>query len=593
MSKLGAEQLRSCLNINRNVSTRLFQINAVNQLYRANVVTDHAAQELYDQMLHEPTDADWVHEPLDTITLLLSPNPQALENWFHLALVRDQPKLAIEIADRIRRLRFFSTLPMGGRTMALRWILDAPDEALGTKTILQRQDLFQQYPQLETLREQAYQLRAELLKLDIQPADKRDFATQRSTAEKLQEVMAEWEQRIESLALRRIPGDFLFPPLRSTDEILKGLSDKQLVLSFFVSSTDAHVFLFSKSNMLHYKLNNAKQTQKTMDNLMKQIGIIKRDSPVQVSTIAEEEWKETSSQLLKQIIPMLESGFFKNYEELVIVPDGAFWNIPLEALHVDDGLSAGNTVPLTEQVAIRYAPTAGLILPQKATRKRPANTAIVTGRLFNSESTTTTQSYFDALRMVFANPGRIDRIPSAPTGVLSKTWDQLVVVDDAEDADRGDPWSWSPGQADRSKSGSDLATWTLAPLSGPQTVYLPGFHSTAENGPGNLNSQSNLFLASLGLMASGVDTILVSRWHSGGKASVAIVEATGKHLSQDKTASTAWKEAIAEVRAMPLDVDTEPRLRGGSQSAPATVDHPFFWADLMMIDTGIEPTVEP
>jgi len=591
-SKQGTEQLRNCLAINRNISTRLFQINSINQLYRANVITDHTVQELYGDLLHEPTDADWVHEPLETITQLLSPNPKALANWLEVALVRDQTAQAIEIADRIRRLRFFSTLPMGGRLMALRWILDAPKEALDTKTILQRQDLFQQYPKLEQLSEEAYRLRTELTKFKLQPADSRDFAQQGKVAEQLQEVMQTWQQSLEMIALRRIPSQFLFPPLRSADEIQKGMGEKQLVLDFHVSDSGVLVFLFSKTNIRHFVVEKPKDTQRAVQDLMRQLGLVKRDSPIQLATIQNSEWKETSSKLLKQLIPTLQSGFFDDFDELIIVPDGAFWNVPFEALHVDDGLNAGNTVPLIEKIAVRYTPTAGLILPQRTARRRPENTAIVTGRLFNSDKSDVTQRHFDALRTVFENPARIDRIPSAPTSVLAKTWDQMVVLDDNEGANRGDPWAWSPAQADRSKLGSDLASWTLAPLSGPQVVYLPGFHSSAEDGASRLDTQDSLFFTSLGLMASGADTIFISRWHSGGGASVASVEATAKYLV-DQSAAKAWQAAIADVRAMPLDILVEPRLRGAGQGTMINADHPFFWADMMMIDSGIQPATAP
>ena len=40
---------------------------------------------------------------------------------------------ALEIADRLRRHRFYASLPYGGRLVALRWLLELPESALGPK----------------------------------------------------------------------------------------------------------------------------------------------------------------------------------------------------------------------------------------------------------------------------------------------------------------------------------------------------------------------------------------------------------------------------------------------------------------------------
>ena len=60
-----------------------------------------------------------------------------LEHWFEIALNRKEEERAIEISDRIRRHRFFTTLPMGGRLVALRWVLEAPQEAISDRALLQ------------------------------------------------------------------------------------------------------------------------------------------------------------------------------------------------------------------------------------------------------------------------------------------------------------------------------------------------------------------------------------------------------------------------------------------------------------------------
>ena len=587
----GTSSLATAVAANRAVSTRLYQTELTNQLFLANSITERSAQLLFDELLREPTDADWITEPFETLTVLLSPNPVAMENWFNTTIIRKQPELSLELADRIRRMRFFATLPLGGRLLALRWVLEAPDSALDTKAKLQRQDLETKFPEIKALHAEAAAIEAELRQIDIQPEDKEAYANQRSLLEKLAAVSDKYDMLLSAISLRRTPSEFLFPPLRSTAEIREQLDDTQLVLSFFSTSRAVHAFLFTKKDYVTWRLDNPRETKGKVADLLQQIGLVKRDAPVSAKQLADPEWKKTSEDLLKMLIPSLTPGFWNQYDELVVVPDDVLWYVPFEALHTDDGLGAGHTVPLTEAIAVRYAPTAGLAVPEKSARPRPQNTAIVVGRLFNGEDAAVTEQHFDRVRDVFISPGRIDRPTAGPTSLLAKVWDQMVVIDDSEDANRGEYWAWSPGQADRNKPGSDLASWLRSPLGGPEVIYLPGFHSAAEDSIKGTTPGTDIFITSLGLMATGSETVALSRWHSAGSASMAIVEGLGKRLDTEP-ASKAWQQAIADVRKMSLDPNLEPRIKGADPSNVTTLDSPYFWADMMLIDTGIRPRTD-
>lgn len=587
----GTSNFASAVAANRAVSTRVYQTEMTNQLFVSNTITERSAQLLYDELLREPTDADWISEPFETLTVLLTPNPTAMENWFNTAVMRKQPELALELADRIRRMRFFATLPLGGRLLALRWVLESPDSALDTKGKLQRQDLLAKYPELKAFQDEAKRLKGELLQFELQPDDKEGFVKQRDVVENLQKVSDGYEVLLGAIALRRTPSQFLFPPLKPTAEIREKLDDTQLVLTFFSTTRSVHAFLFTKKDYVHWTLDNPREIKGQIGDLLKQIGLIKRDAPVQAKDLADTQWQTTSAELLKKFIPTLKPGFWNTYSELVIVPDDVLWYVPFEALHTDDGLGAGHTVPISEVIPIRYAPTASLAVPQKDARPRPQNTAIVVGRLFNSDDSSITIEQFDQLQSAFIAPDKIDRPPVGPSSLLAKVWDQLVVIDDSEDANRGDVWSWSPAQADRSKPGSELAAWLRSPLGGPEVIYLPGFHTGAEDALKGNTTGNDIFLTALGLMATGSETVVLSRWHSAGSASIATVEGIAKRIS-DMPASTAWQETMADVRKLSLDPKKEPRLKGSGATTTQTLDHPYFWADMMLIDTGINPNKE-
>ena len=84
-------------------------------------------------MLDEPTPADWSQRSLDTLAVMSTPHDDAYDRWFMAALDRKDVPQALEISERAKRHRFLSTLPLGGRLLAMRAILEAPDSELPTE----------------------------------------------------------------------------------------------------------------------------------------------------------------------------------------------------------------------------------------------------------------------------------------------------------------------------------------------------------------------------------------------------------------------------------------------------------------------------
>ncbi|UUO05279.1 CHAT domain-containing protein [Blastopirellula sp. J2-11] len=582
----GSASLNDAVRIQRVASLRIFQTILTNEWFAANVLTERGAQLLYDNLLREPTDTDWATDPLDTITYQLNPNGTALERWFYSALERKQPELALEIADRIRRIRYFATLPLGGREMALRWILDAPETSLSTDARLQRQDLLTKYPVLKTALDRTEEIRKQLKELPPQAIEKEQYFAQEKLLEQLAEATMAIETKLGEVSLRRDRSTFLFPPLRTTKELREKLSDKQVVLAFFNSSGGVYAFLFTKEDYVYWKIENPNDLKKQVVELFRSMGLLKKDGPIDVATLENDAWKANSAKLLLTLMPTLKAGFFDNYEELIVVPDGPLWYVPIEMLHLDDG--AGGSLPLTEKVRIRYAPLASLAVPDIEKRRRPLLSAIVSGRLYVRDDTETTNYYYDKLSPAFAAAARLDKKTPGPTSLLGKTWDNLVVLDDIEDLESL-PYGWSLAQIDRGKPGSDLGSWFPLPLATPQTVYLPGFHTAAEDSLKRGGNGDEIFAAAMGTYSGGTQTLVLSRWHSAGDAAVRMIAGIGARIDR-LPASQAWQEAIAEVRSSPLDAAHEPRLRVlGELKPPETADHPFFWADLMVIDSGIVP----
>jgi CHAT domain-containing protein len=92
-------------------------------------------------------------------------------------------------------------------------------------------------------------------------------------------------------------------------------------------------------------------------------------------------------------------------------------------------------------------------------------------------------------------------------------------------------------------------------------------------------------------MASGAQTVLVSRWRTGGQTNLNLVREFLQELGK-VPASEAWYRATLVARSMPLDASSEPRMKPADVDAAQqpTADHPFFWAGYLLVDTGRNPT---
>ena len=107
---------------------------------------------------------------------------------------------------------------------------------------------------------------------------------------------------------------------------------------------------------------------------------------------------------------------------------------------------------------------------------------------------------------------------------------------------------------------------------------------------------AELFQVACGLFSSGTRTLLMTRWQTGGGVQEALVREFASEMS-NVPADEAWQRSVHLARAMPLDPGQEPRFRQSDEADEVpTADHPFFWSDFILFDTGRDPRkkdVEP
>lgn len=585
----GTNSLAAAMNFQSGASPRLFQIAMVDSLFIGGGLTARNAEVLYDKVLAEPGPDDWILDPMDTLAVTITPHPLPLEHWFEVALERGEHEKALQIADQIRRHRFYTTLPLGGRLLALRWILEAPDASLTVDARLQRQDLMAKYPGYAELSQAATAIGQQLRQIPPDPENVEVTRQRVDLLEQLGVTSAGREIILHEIALRREPSEFIFPPRRKVNDIQEALPESTLVVAYLSTSRGVFAFLFNHEHYTHWKMESPGDLQGELGLFLRQIGNFGENTTIDGELLRDNQWKESGRQLLTKMLPSMQPEHWEKYDELVIIPDGLLWHVPFEALQV--GLEGEPTRSLGSLTRVRYAPTLGLMMPDDRGHHARGNTAVILGQLFPRDDDQIAEEAFEELQAVMEGTvGYRNNLP-APSALLAADWDRLIVLDDINEI-RGLPYDWAPAQLDHQLQGSHLDDWMALPWHGPQQVLLPGFHTTAEGGLRNASSGNEIFLSVCGFMASGSRTVLLSRWRVGGQSSHDLIREFLQEAPHT-SASDAWQRSVQTVRNRRLDLTREPRLEWKNDfPEEPTAEHPFFWAGYLLIDTGSEPPSE-
>lgn len=577
----GAGSMVLALNYQRRASPGLFQIALADKMFVAGAVTERLADVLYSTVLREPRPGDWHVDPLEVMAIQSTPHPLPMEHWFELALSRKELEKALEIADRIRRHRLHAVLPLGGRLLALRWVLQAPKELLDEAAQLQRNDLLNRFALYNDLNNQATAARQALELLPLVPPMEADQKKQAELFLKLGNASGSQEALLNQIALARVAAEQPFPPLRAVKDTQKDLPEGSLVLAFFQTSRNLHAFAFTNNQYAYFTLDSPNKLRADLLDLLKKFSLHDRNQPVSIEDLQSDAWKTPAASILKKLSNSARPEDWAKYKELIIVPDSFVWYVPFEALPLP-GSPTG--APLISHLNIRYAPTMSLVLGDKRGAKPLSKTAIIAGKMLPRDDDAIAKGVADQLSAALPGSTVLHESLPVPGGLLGTQFDRLVLLTDVEDSDKL-PFAWSPLQLDRGKPGGALNDWMMLPWGSPEQLILPTFHTSAETGLKKGGTGDEVFLSICGLMASGSRTLLLSRWRVGGKTTADFVREYAQELPHSSP-EEAQRRAITLLRGTAIDPREEGRLR-----VPATLDefkpeHPFFWAGYMLVDSS-------
>jgi tetratricopeptide (TPR) repeat protein len=586
----GDQSLGAALKFQRGASLWMFQVGLADTMYTTGGTSDRIANLLYEAVLREPTAADWSTSPLECLSVLATPHEAAIEHWFELALKNNkEQEQAVEIADRARRHRFYSTLPLGGRLLALRWILEGPVDLLGERGLLERQNLLARYPKYAKLAQDAAQVRA---KLEAKPLVNAAADARREQSEllaSLTSISQAQEVILREIAVRREPAEMVFPPLRKTQDVQQSLPEGQVVMAFFTTSRNVYASLFSRDKYAAWRVQSPTQLQKQISLFLRDMGNYEANHEMTGTELAKGNWRSSGAKVLQLLLARSNVDLAANFEELVIVPDGFLWYLPFEALSVGP---PDHQRPLISHARVRYAPTVGLAVPYAGGVKPRPTFGVALGKLHPKDDATVSADAFGRLAPVVDGAVQLPVSLPAASSVYRVLLDGMLVFDEIQPG--GGPYDWSPLQVDRQKTTDSLGSWFTLPFGGPQQVILPGFHTAAESGLRKAGaSGEEIFLSLCGLMSTGARTVLISRWRNSGQTCFELVREFSQELPHT-SAAEAWQRSVKLAAATPLDQDREPRVRNAnSGDQPARANHPFFWAGYMLVDTGAASPDDP
>ncbi|MFP6751556.1 MAG: CHAT domain-containing protein [Pirellulaceae bacterium] len=576
---LGDAAFSKVMAFQKQSSHWLLQVAQTDALFNAGALSEKVADDLFSRVLREPTSADWVFQPEETLTYLLSPHLLPMEHWFQVVMQRKELERAIEISDRIRRHRFYSSLPMGGRLLSLRWTLEAPEDAITPKALLQRRDLLANYPKYGPVRERARMVSQQLQQMPIGGGDEEQVKQGKELYGQLTVLARAQEIMMREMSLQGDAAQFCFPRIRDVKELQRVIPEGEMVLVFFATSRGMLVFALGNKKYEYWQLASLGKITGEMKTLLRQLGHFDKNVDVKVANLATENWKESASRITEMLFSGAPPTILDNVTRLVIVPDGPLWYLPFEAL-------LRNDQPLLQQLSIRYSPYVSLAMGDGRNHPPLGRTGFVSTTMVPGEDKRIAAQGAEQFIAEIEGSDRLSGDLPGPSSVVSTIYDRLFVMAELDDMSKA-PYNLAPLSLDRGRPGSNLGSWMALPWGRCQQVALPAFHTAAENSLKRGGNGMEVFLTINGLMASGARTVVLSRWRPGGKTSHDLMRKLAAQLPE-KAADTAWQQVVMEMRQELVDTDLEPRISGTANDR-LLANHPWFWAGYIVADTKLTP----
>ena len=578
----GRESLAKSLQQYAPHSLWRYQLGLTNNALASGAITQRQAELVYEQLLVDPNENHWKYQPIEAMNYLNTPHVGSMEQWFEILLARKNHEKAIEVAEKIRRHRFYASLPMSGRLLALRWIATAPEKRLTKNAVLHRNAIDAIYPKLRQSVDRIEELQREIRSMPLKPDDdspnakkQRDLFVQQLKHARFQESI------LKAMALRRIPADFVFPPAVDYSRLSNGIGERQVVVSSLKTESGYHQYVMTQQTRRYLGVIRERDMKRSVVNLYKGLGVTDANNAVEATFLQGKDWQAPAAELKSLLFEKYDDDQWENFEELIVVPDGILWYVPFEILQTG---AQANWTNLHESVRIRYLPLISLTSSSRQKNDPRTRIAVIADKLHNKSEPELSFEAFEKLSDTLTNATSFSRQFKIPSNLFGSVIDTLLVWSDIKFEPRAGTYAIEPFQLDSSRNGSTLADWLTAPWRGPQSLVLPGFSSGAAAGLKSRSNGNEMFLLSCGFLATGARNVLISRWRVGGQTSF---DLSSDYVirSKNQAGADAIYDAFAAIRDSDIDFDKEIRIKQSRKKVDKLkAQHPFFWAGNMLVD---------
>ncbi len=591
-SRGGLSSLQAALKGLAAKSPALFRLQLADTMFINKSLTEKQADLLYSKLLQDPDQLLWKTQPMDAIAFLMTPHVAALERWFEILLNRKQVDRAVEVADQIRRHRFYADLPLGGRLLSLRWVLQGDSQFLNPEALKQRQSLLARHSVYRDLLNQSTVLRNKLDGLPVQPAAASDDEKmQRQTMRELAEIYGRQEALIAGMALRREPAEMVFPPIGKASDVQGFVLPGQMVFSALETQSGYHIFFFDDQRARYLGLVDAKALKKGIGNVLAAMGVAANYADPQL--LVAESWKDAVREFQGNLFEDIPAVDLAAADELIVIPDGLLWYVPFEAFLVGDG---DDERPLIETTKVRYCPTLFLSFANPSSNGEIKSTGVVPGPMYaKTDSKPADQAFTAVLEKEIAAKDLSNPSSQAiPAAQLAGRLDQLVVLNEVSTKDGA--FGLQPMHVDGgSKKAKDQATllgWMSVPFQSPDHVVMLGLNSIGGAGGLSRPDGSEMFFTATSILAAGGRTAVLSRWNAGGQTQVDLAAQYARYATA-MPVTTAMQSAVKQTRSSKVDLAKEPRLKTDPDVPVVDASAPFFWASPMLVSYSDKRVADP
>lgn len=494
----------------------------------------------------EPPIKIWRRDPVDALAACMADRSFLRIARVELAAAGGYTEPFVIACDKMLAGRFLDRLPLGGRIAHVRTLVSRDTDLLPEEVVALRNDGGQALKEL------------------IASVANGNHPTPSSV-----EAM---EARATALALDRIEFPEIAIPFLNTKKPVSTLAERTGLLTFVSVGNRVYGSLASDGKVVMWDIAGASRLPGEIGRLLKAIGVGKTRG----KRIPEnDDWREAAVSLRQRLLPdesILENSGFDN---LIVVPDGPLWYLPMEILPIGDSKSP----LLGEKMSVRYAATPGLAIKPVAVRSDNQAIGFVGGRFFSPRELEIDESMQQGIIDGMKEPVRFPLAADVPSSFLGGRVGHLVIAA-TQNANLKQPLATNIAGYDRSSPYGTLGAWIRFPAAAPSSMVLMGMRTPVDQG--QMGDGSDVFMMLAGLQVAGVRDVLISRWAVGGESSAILLREITQELpfiglrESFSRAKTILEESALDPSAEPLLARAEADVEGLSGK------NPLFWAGYLV-----------